>query len=244
MYTAFAQFYDVFMNVDYAKRAVYFDALLQQYGVQKGILLDLGCGTGNLSFEMEKCGYDVIGTDISEEMLDEALAKKQQNQSSVLFLKQDMCKIDLYGTIQSCVCSLDCINHLESIEKVNRTFQRVGLFTEPGGVFIFDVNTAYKHRNVLANNAYIFENESCFLAWQNECMEDDSVRIDLDFFEADESGVYTRTGESFTEYFYNDAQLTHALEQGGFQLCAVLEDMAFEAPGEKSERKIFVAKKV
>ena len=244
MYTTLARFYDAFTeNADYPERAAYFDKLIEKFGVGKGILLDLACGTGTLSFALERLGYDVIGTDVSEEMLDEALAKKVECGSGIIFLHQDMTALDMYGTVTATVCALDSMNHLESAEKVKKTFEKVSLFTEPGGVFIFDVNTAYKHREVLGNNSFIFENEDCFLAWQNEVGEDDSVAIDLDFFLPEGEG-YVRESESFKEYYYSDEMLQAALESAGFTLCGIFEDLTLDPPREKCERKVFVAKKI
>ena len=244
MYNAFARFYDAFtQNVNYPARADYFAALIEKYGTGKGILLDLACGTGSLSFEMEKRGFDVIGTDSSTEMLDEAMAKKIEHASDTIFLNQDMTELDMFGTVTSTVCALDSLNHLDCAEKVRLVFSKVALFTEPGGVFIFDVNTRYKHRKLLADNAFIFENEDCFLAWQNERLEDDSVNMYLDIF-VPAGDKYERESECITEYYYSDEVLGDALELAGFELCAVYDDLSLEAPHETSERKVFVARKL
>ena len=243
MYSLFAKYYDAFTeNADYAARADYLCQLIETYGIGKGILLDLACGTGSLSFEMEKRGFDVIGTDISAEMLDEALEKKLQTGSNIMFLNQDMCETDLFGTITSCICTLDSLNHIDSAEKLGAAFSKVSLFSEPGSVFIFDVNTEYKHREVLGENAFIFENENCFLAWQNEVCEDASVNIYLDFFEK-QGDTYQRESEYIKEYYYSDACLKSLLEQTGFELLEIFDDLSFEAPVGTSERKIFVARK-
>ena len=243
MYNFFANFYDEFsVNVEYEKRARYFDELINEYGKGRGILLDLACGTGTLAFEMEKLGYDVIGTDLSEEMLDEAIKKKIELGSNAIFLNQDMTNLDMFGTVSSTICSLDSINHLDSLEKVEKTFEKVSLFTEPGGVFIFDVNTEYKHMEVLGDNAFVFENEDCFLAWQNEAEEDKSVNIYLDFFIPEGEG-YSRESEFIKEYFYSDEQLKSALEKAGLELCEVFDDLSKNEPDQKSERKIFISRK-
>lgn len=241
MYSLFAKYYDAFTeNADYAARADYLSELIEKYGKGKGILLDLACGTGTLSFEMEKRGFDVIGTDISAEMLDEALEKKLQTDSHIIFLNQDMCELDLFGTITACICTLDSVNHIESARKLKAAFSKVSLFSEAGSVFIFDVNTEYKHREVLGDNAYIYENDTCFLAWQNEVNEDASVNIYLDFFEK-QGETYRRESEFITEYYYSDEVLTNLLNETGFELAGIFDDFSFEAPGETSERKIFVA---
>lgn len=243
-YNFFADYYDEFTeNVDYKARAEYFAEIFKKNGIDSGILLDLACGTGELSFELEKLGFDVIGTDLSTEMLSKALAKKIEKNSSAAFLNQDMTELDLYGTIKAAVCTLDSINHLDSIEKVKKAFSKVSLFTESGGVFIFDVNTEYKHTEVLADNAFVYESDDCFLCWQNELCEDKSVNIYLDFF-VPEGEIYRRESEYIKEYYYSDEALADALKHAGFELEEVYDDLSFSAPSAKSERKIFVCKKV
>ena len=147
---------------------------------------------------------------------------------------------DLFGTITACICTLDSVNHIESARKLKTAFSKVSLFSEAGSVFIFDVNTEYKHRAVLGDNAYIYENDTCFLAWQNEVNEDASVNIYLDFFEK-QGETYRRESEFITEYYYSDEVFTNLLNETGFELAGIFDDFSFEAPGETSERKIFVA---
>ncbi|MBR2591023.1 MAG: class I SAM-dependent methyltransferase [Clostridia bacterium] len=243
MYEQFASYYDAFTtNVNYESRADYFDALIERFGSGKGILLDLACGTGTLSFAMEARGYDVIAADISAEMLDAAIEKKIESGSSIMFLHQDMTALDLFGTVSATICALDSINHLDSIQKVEQAFEKVSLFTEPGGVFIFDVNTLYKHIHVLGDKAFILESDDCFLAWQNELCADNSVKIFLDFF-TPQGDLYSRESEFITEYYYSDDQLKSAVQKAGFTLCGIFDDLSMSAPGETSERKVFVCKK-
>ncbi|MBQ6381907.1 MAG: class I SAM-dependent methyltransferase [Clostridia bacterium] len=243
MYQQFARYYDEFTtNVDYARRARYFDSLIAQFGCGKGILLDLACGTGSLSFAMEALGYDVIGADNSAEMLDTAMEKKIEKNSAVMFLNQDMEALDLFGTVTSTICALDSLNHLENIETVQQVFEKVSLFTEPGGVFIFDVNTLYKHTELLGNQAFVFESEDCFLTWQNELCEDNSVNMYLDFF-VPQGESYRRESEFIKEYYYSDERLQSAAQNAGFLLCGVFDDLSMQQPQETGERKIFVFKK-
>lgn len=241
-YNSFAACYDAFSDAsEYKIRAEYLYEILKGNGVLNGILLDLACGTGTLSYLFEEKGYDVIASDISAEMLDIALKKK--GDSNILFLNQDMRELDLYGTVNACVCTLDSINHLESIDDVKQTFSRVSLFTEPDGIFIFDVNTEYKHKCILADNCFIFEDEDYFLAWQNELCEDNSEQIYLDIF-INKNGVYHRESEDFKEYIYSDEELTYALKSAGFELLNIYDDLSFESPTETTQRKIFVSRKV
>ena len=136
-------------------------------------------------------------------MLCEAMEKSSEEGLNILYLRQKMQNIDLYGTINTCICTLDSINHLTDEKDVAKTFDRVGLFMDDDGLFIFDVNTVYKHRRVLCDNAFVYETDKVFCVWQNSLSENDVVEINLDFFE-EENGVYYRTSESFCERAYSD----------------------------------------
>ena len=190
----------------YEKRCDYILKLAESFGHDMGITLDLACGTGTLTRLLKKRGVDVFGIDYSMEMLSEAMQRASEEGLDILFLRQKMQSIDLYGTINTCVCTLDSINHLTKIEDVAKTFDRVGLFMDDDGLFIFDVNTVYKHKNILADNTFVYENDSVFCVWQNTPEDDNKVKIDLDFFE-EENGVYYRSSESFSERAYTDAEI-------------------------------------
>ena len=135
-YNDFALVYDTLTeNVGYPRRAACYDRLITAHGGKKGILLDLACGTGSMSFEFAKLGYDVIGIDGSEEMLSVAMDKKLDGGAdSVIFLCQQMQELDLFGTIDVTVCALDSLNHLVNLKDLQETFRRVSLFTNPGGL--------------------------------------------------------------------------------------------------------------
>ncbi len=243
-YDDFSRYYDLLTdNVEYKKRADYFCRLLSLCGIKSGILLDLGCGTGNMSFEMaEKC-FDVIGVDSSIGMLSAAQQKMFESGKHVLLLNQNMQEIDLYGTVDCAICVLDGINHLDSSDDVKETFKKVSLFMNKGGAFAFDVNTVYKHKNVLADNAFVFEPEGVFCTWQNSFdPSDNSVEISLDFFE-EEDGVYYRSSESFTEKAYELDDIKSWLEETGFDIVGIYDDMTTENVKPDSERAVFLAKK-
>ena len=243
-YDALARFYDDFtLNVEYEKRFDYFKKILSDNGITSGVLLDLACGTGTLSFAAEKAGFDVVGADISEEMLSVASAKKAELGSEVLFIKQDMRELNLFSKVNACVCLLDSINHLESIEDVKKAFKSLSDFTEKGGVFIFDVNTEYKHTSVLADNCFVYENEDCFLSWQNVLCEDNSIEIYLDLF-IEENGLYRRESECFKEHLYSDEELENALGEAGFEILNIYGDLTFEKAEDDTQRKVFVCRKV
>lgn len=242
-YENFANVYDALTeNVDYKQRSAYYCALLRQYGVADGLLLDLACGTGSMSLYFAQCGYDVIGVDSSAAMLSQAQQKAMQAGENILFLCQPMQQLDLYGTVCGTVCALDSLNHLTDEADLRETIRRVSLFTEPGGVFLFDVNTPYKHRAVLGNNVFVYDTPSVYCVWQNELSAQDTVQITLDFFEQD-ADVYYRSSEQFSERAYSVRDLTAILEQNGFSVVGIFAEMTTQPPQEDTQRIVFAAKK-
>lgn len=246
MYSAFAGFYDELTgNISYHERAEYFHSILKKYTPPGKILLDLACGTGSLSVELSKLGYDVIGVDNSAEMLSVALEKRYESNQDILFLCQDMTELDLYGTVDCTVCALDSLNHVTDPEAVRKIFEKVSLFTAPNGLFLFDVNTPYKHRTVLCNNTFVYDCDDVYCVWQNEFEEETcSVTINLDFFAYNsEQDVYRRFSESFRERAYEDAWIRQLLSESGFELLTVYGDDSFDPPTETTQRLIYAARK-
>ncbi len=243
-YGSFAKFYDGLMkDADYERRCEYLLQLLKRHNHEAGITLDLACGTGSLTRLLAEKGIDVYGVDSSEDMLSEAMQRAYEKGLSILYLKQKMQSLDLYGTINTCVCTLDSINHLTDIDDVKKTFDRVGLFMDDDGLFVFDVNTLYKHRKILCDNTFVFENDEVFCVWQNSLEENDTVNITLDFFE-EEDGVYYRSAENFSERAYSDSQIRELLSNAGFSVEAVYGDLSFDPPEETEQRVIYVARMV
>lgn len=241
-YLSFARFYDGLMkDANYEVRCKYILELCKRLNHDMGITLDLACGTGTLTRLLKKSGIDVFGVDSSCEMLSEAMQSSAEEELDILYLRQTMQNIDLYGTINTCVCTLDSINHLTKIEDVEKTFDRVGLFMDDNGLFIFDVNTVYKHQKILADNTFVYENESVFCVWQNTPEKDNMVKIDLDFFE-EEDGVYYRSSESFCERAYTDEQICKMLNNAGFEVVGVYGDLSFNAPKADEQRVIYAAR--
>ena len=244
-YTAsFADFYDALTEtVEYPRRAAYFDAILKKYGNGDPLLLDLACGTGSLSIEMAKLGYDVIGVDGSYDMLAIAREKAAEGGQDILFLCQMMQKLDLFGTIDGAVCCLDSINHVTSPADVRRIFQRVSLFLNDGGVFVFDANTIWKHREILGNQPFVYDTDDVFCVWQNEYEENNqTVAIHLDFFER-EDDHYFRREEDFSERAYAQEELCAWLDEAGLEVVGVFDELSEEAPREDSQRLVYVARK-
>lgn len=246
-YCDFASYYDILTgNVDYSAIVAYYDRLIKKFGGKKGILLDLACGTGSASVLLSESGYDVIGVDLSPEMLTIAKSKPHEN---IEYLCQDMCELDMFGTIDTTVCLLDGINHLDSRESVKRAFSRVSLFTEKDGLFLFDVNTVKKHTHILADNAFVYDMEKLYCVWQNELCEenedDGGVKVDiyLDFFEENEHGDYRRSCDYFSEIAYPLSDIRSMLEETGFEVLGCFDYLSDGEGDENCEKVTFAAKK-
>lgn len=244
-YSVFARYYDsLTANIDYYKRAEYFHDIISRFKTTEGnILLDLACGTGSIAEEMAKIGYDVIGVDYSDEMLGIALDKKFESGLNIQYLCQDMRKLDLYGSMDVTVCALDSINHLGSLRDVKKVFQNVALFSEPDGLFIFDINTLYKHRNILANNTFTYETDKVFCVWENTLVpETDEVKMNLEFFELEENGLYSRSSDSFSEKAYSEEAIEAILAECGFEILGKFGDDTLLPPACDSQRIVYAAR--
>ncbi|MBO5252734.1 MAG: class I SAM-dependent methyltransferase [Clostridia bacterium] len=241
-YDVFARYYDALTaNVDYAGRAAYLAALLKNLGHEPGLTLDLACGTGSLTLELHKLGFDVYGVDGSVSMLSEAKDKAYDMDADVLFLYQKMQSLDLYGTVDTVFCSLDSINHLPGAEQVLETFKRVAFFMNDDSWFVFDVNTPYKHEHVLGSNTFVYDLADIYCVWQNTYdPQDGSVAISLDFFEK-QGKTYTRSSERFSEQVYSPEEITEMLRKAGFDDVRIYGDMSFEAPKETEQRLVIAA---
>ncbi len=241
-YESFAEFYDKLTeNIDYDEIAAYYDRLNTEYGGKKGILLDLACGTGNLSTRFSKMGYDVIGTDISPEMLSIAAGKPHEG---IEYLCQDMTELDMFGTIDVTVCSLDSVNHLPDEAAVQKTFDRVSLFLNPDALFLFDVNTLYKHEKILADSTFVYDTDEVYCVWQNEYSGNGRTEIYLDFFACREDGSYERYSDEFSETAFSEEKLRKMLKRAGLEVVACFEYLTGNAPTEKSEKLTLIARKL
>ena len=245
-YGDFAYFYDNLTdNVDYEKRCSYIKSLLAENGVGEGILLDLACGTGTVSLMLSDMGYDVIGVDASEDMLSVAQEKKMESGADVIFLCQRMEELDLFGTINACVSTLDSINHVTDKETVKEIFRRVSLFMEDKGIFLFDVNTPYKHKCVLGDNTFVYDTDEVYCVWQNSTDESLVTTVNLDLFEKDEDDeeTYYRYSEEFTERAYDLDDIKKWLEDVKFEVVGIYEEMTKNSVKADTQRAVFVARK-
>ncbi len=244
-YSAFSIFYDDFtQDVEYPERTEYILELFRKFDRVPTLLLDVGCGTGGFSYEFAKQGIEVIGTDISGEMLEIAAAKKIQCEIPPIFLNQAAENLDLYGTVDGAVSCLDSLNHITNKKKLREAFNKISLFLEPERLFIFDVNTVYKHKRVLSNKKFIYDNGEKLLIWKNSFSSlNNTVKMKLKLYENRADG-YVKYKDSHSERAYKTEEICNMLDDAGFAVLAVLGDMSFDAPEKNAERIYFVAEKV
>lgn len=243
-YADFARFYDLLTgNVEYSRRAEYLLELARRVGHQPKLALDLACGTGSLTLELFRRGVDVYGVDASVEMLSEARQKCSDAGAEILFLCQKMQSLDLYGTVDTVFCTLDSLNHLSGRTDLLAAMKKVHFFMDPGGWFFFDMNTPYKHREVLGNNTFVYDYDEVFCVWQNAYYEPENlVEIELDFFERD-GDCYYRSGEQFSERAYDVDVVLSLLKEAGFCRTLVYDELSFDPPKADSQRLVYAAQK-
>ena len=242
-YHEFAWFYDEFNGeADYQALFAYIHGQLLANGVADGLLADLGCGTGDLTLMLSQAGYDVIGVDQSPEMLSVLREKADELGLSgrVLLLCQDILSLELYGTIRAAVSTFDTFNHIGPTPRFEQAVRQAAFFMEKGGVFLFDLNTPYKHEKVLGGNAYTIEAPDARCDWQNHC--DPRGWVDMQLTITDlPSGKVAR--ETLREYTYPLETVRAALDRYGFTLQTVADGEDFGPVRPDSQRWIFTAVK-
>lgn len=243
-YNDFSLCYDLLMaDADYTARAGRIIELFERYDRRPTLLLDLACGTGAFSFELADSGIEVIGVDCSDGMLAVAMNKLPEGATNPIFLNQRAEELELFGTVDGAICMLDSLNHITDYNDFKRAISRVSLFLEKDRLFIFDLNTPYKHSAVLGNNTFVKEDEKAFCTWQNEYAGGGLTNIYLDLFLEDDEGLYQRYCEEFSEKAYTDTQIKTALDEAGLQLVATFDDITNNPPTDQSERITYIVRK-
>ena len=243
-YNEFAYYYDdLNAAADYDALFAYIHGELTAHGVRDGLLADLGCGTGDLTLRLAAAGYDVIGVDRSAEMLS-VLREKADGQGladRILLLRQDILQLDLYGTIRAAVATFDTLNHIGPADRFAQAIGKAAFFMEEGGVFVFDLNTPYKHAAVLGNNTFPLEGEGVTGQWQNRHdLIAGTVDITITLTDTD-TGRTSR--EQFTEYTYPLVFVQECLKKYGFQLTRAADGEDFGSLRPHSQRWILTAVK-
>lgn len=241
-YNIFSTLYDALTeNVDYEVRSDYISDFFIAEGIVPNTIVDLACGTCSISLPFAKKGSKVIGVDLSEEML--SVASEKTCDYDVSLVCADITEFVYPAGADAVLCSLDSINHITNIDDVQSVFENAFESLNDNGIFIFDVNTIYKHQNVLFNNTFVFDEEDYYLVWDNEQVDDYEVRILLDFFLFNGES-YDKYSEEFNERAYSVDELKIALNNAGFNDIRLYDELTLDSPKEDSERLYFVCKKV
>ena len=244
-YTSFASVYDTFMdNIPYEEWTEYVKGLLTEYGIADGLIAELGCGTGNVTERLASAGYDMIGIDNSEEMLDIAMDKKAESGQDILYLLQDMREFELYGTVKAVISICDSINYITEEDDLLEVFRLVNNYLDPKGIFVFDFNTVYKYRDVMGNQTIAEDREDCSFIWDNYYYEDESINeYELSLFiKEKDSGLYRKYQETHFQKAYELATIRRLIEQSGLEYITAYDAFTRNAPTGESERIYVIAR--
>ena len=244
-YTSFASVYDTFMdNIPYKEWAEYLVGLLKEYGIHDGLVLDLGCGTGNMTELLATSGYDMIGIDNAEDMLEIAMDKRAESGHDILYLLQDMREFELYGTVKAIVSICDSINYITEEEDLLEVFRLVNNYLDPKGIFIFDFNTVYKYSEVLGNQTIAEDRDECSFIWDNYYYEDEQINeYELSLFiKETDSDLYRKYQETHFQKAYDLETIKGLIERSGLEYITAYDAFTKDAPTKTSERIYVVAR--
>ena len=243
-YETFASVYDIFMEqVEYDQWLNHIHALWDKYGLQPKTIIDLGCGTGSIALPLAKEGYDVIGVDLSPEMLTEADHKAMEEGVSIRFACQDMTELEL-GEEADCILSLcDSMNYLTEDGQLEDAFRSIAQHMKKESLFLFDMNTEYKFKEVLGQNVFGSAEEHEAYIWENDYDEEEKINeYYVSFFIENEEGLYERMEEFHYERAYSVKEIEEGLQAAGMELVEIMDGYSFDAPHEESERLLFAAR--
>lgn len=251
-YGAISTIYDnINAHIDYSAWADFFEKCFDEFLKERPeLVLDLACGTGSMTFELAKRGYDMIGVDGSSDMLNVAYDRKYDLDlpRDVLFLLQDMREFELYGTVGAITCCLDSVNYLTGDGELDKCFALAHNYLDPNGLFLFDINTPHKFENVYASNTYVYEEDDCgsdsFCVWQNYYDAESRIcDFTLTVFEREEgSEAYSRRDEIQSERCYSRNEIEKSLKDNGFELIGFYSDFNFTPANDTDERWYVVAR--
>lgn len=244
-YTSFAQVYDLFMdNVPYEEWCAYIAGILRDYGIEDGLVLELGCGTGSLTRALSGAGYDMIGVDNSENMLEIAMDKQQEGED-ILYLLQDMREFELYGTVRAVVSICDSMNYILTYEDLVQVLRLVNNYLDPGGILIFDMNTLYKYEEILGENTFAENRPEGSFIWENYFDEETGINeYDLTLFirDQEEGDLYRKFEETHYQRAYRLSEVRRAVEEAGMEFLTSYDAGTREPVREDSQRIYIIAR--
>jgi len=242
IYETFAPYYDLCTaDVPYGEWAAQIETIWNKHGFKPKLVLELGCGTGGMTYRLAARGYDMIASDISAGMLSVAADKFSEHRDKILFLQQDMREFELYGTVDAAVSVFDCMNYILEADDIKKVFVNVKTFLNPGGLFVFDANTGEKYARissegascrVFENFSYIWENDYDAARKLNECA--------AVFFILKKEGLYKKITERHFQRAYGPREIKNAADAAGLYFLEALDADTFEEPDGRSERVYYV----
>lgn len=243
-YGDFAQVYDLFMqDVPYEEWAKHIEKVWEKYKMTPKLIAELGCGTGTLTNYFAGKDIDVIGIDNSDQMLAIAKEKSAAQGLDVLYLLQDMQDFELYGTVDSIYSACDSMNYIIEDEELLQTFKWVNNYLEPGGLFIFDINSQYKYEEILAQNTFAYNMEEASYIWENYYEKEEQINEYLvTFFVKEEDKKYTKFEELHHERMYTLETIKGLLEQAGMRMEGAFDGYTFNPIRPDSDRITFIAR--
>ena len=243
-YESFARVYDLFMdNVPYEAWCGNLRKILESYGIRDGLVLELGCGTGSMTELLAKAGYDMIGIDNSPDMLEAAMEKKDASGSDILYLLQDMREFELYGTVRAVVSVCDSINYITEPEDLLKVFRLVNNYLDPGGLFLFDLNTLYKYEELLGENVIAENRQEGSFIWENWYDPDTRINeYDLTLFIEERENLYRRYQETHLQRAYDTEEIQALLLEAGLKPEGIWDAHTLREPAGNSERLYIAAR--
>ncbi|MDO4616407.1 MAG: class I SAM-dependent methyltransferase [Lachnospiraceae bacterium] len=242
-YESFASVYDLFMdNVDYKQWGEYLIHLLKKYQVEEGLVLELGCGTGSITEYLAGAGYDMIALDSSADMLEAAIEKREESGLDILYLNQDVREFELFGTVAAIVTGCDCLNYITEEEELLEVFRLANNYLDPGGVFLFDINTAEKYRSIGDRTIAENRDEGSFI-WENYYDEEEQINeYALTLFLPEGDGLYRKEEEYHYQRAYDLNTIKKLLSEAGMEFVDAFEAFTEKNPGATCERMYIAAR--
>ncbi len=230
-YTSFARVYDLFMDeVPYREWSRRIIEILGKYGISDGLVLDLGCGTGSMTELLAEAGFDMIGVDASEEMLELAYEKRAASGHDILYLLQDMREFELYGTVRAIVSVCDSLNYITDEEELLQVFRLVWNYLDPDGVLFFDMNTIYKYSEMLGDTTIAENREEGSFIWENYYDPAEQLNeYDLTLYIRDDGDRYLRYEETHLQKAYALDRVLELLQRAGLTVCEIFDSDTGEA---------------
>ncbi len=243
IYSKFAWVYDNFMSdVDYDKWVKNVLKIWRKYGISPELALDLCCGTGNVTERLHDLGISMIGVDMSVDMLMVAKEKADNLGKDILYINQDITELELFGTVDAMVCLCDGMNYILDKKMFLKAFKIFKNYLNPGGIFIFDMNTEHKFKNIFSNNAYSFKNEDSAYIWENYYdakSKKNEYNLSLFIANSDEPSIYERFDEVHYERAYSIEEIKALAEKAGLEFLFVYDANSLKSPSAETERYLY-----